>query len=312
MAGGAEDSVLGERLDLSENLLPSFNYLRERGRIIPRDGVVPVPADWLATDRETVAYVLRHPELFSSAGDNSYMGTDRPMIPLEVDPPDHVRYRRLLDPFFSPKRLRQLEPSLRVQINEFIDSFIDLGHADLLREFFIPYPTQVFLTLYGLPIEDRPLFLQWKDDMIRGGRLDIEVGRRAVRELTAYMERHFATKRGEDGLLGQLLAQTRQPDGLTEQEVLDITILFVLAGLDTVTTALTHGFAYLAAHPDQRQVIESTTLLRYRWRSRSCSASGSGASCARPSHRRCRGRRCHRPSRRDDLLPSGRRKRGPR
>ena len=62
-----------------------------------------------------------------------------------------------------------LAPTLRGQINDLIDSFIDAGTVDLLAELFVPYPTQVFLTMYGLPIEDRPKFLRWKDMVIRAG-----------------------------------------------------------------------------------------------------------------------------------------------
>ncbi len=249
-------TVLGERIDLGENPLPAFAPLRGTGQVIPAAGVVPVATDWVATDRETVDFVFRHPELFSSAAGTGHLGTTRPLIPLEIDPPDHIQYRRLLDPFFSPTRLRVLEPSLRAQINEFIDGFVDRGSAELLSEFFIPYPTQVFLTMYGLPLEDRPLFLRWKDDMIRGGLQDLQVSQRAVRELSAYMERHFALRDGSgQDLLSQLLAHTTASGGLTVEQVLDITILFVLAGLDTVTTALSLSFAYLARHPERRRLI---------------------------------------------------------
>src|SRR6188508_1138420 len=134
---------LGERIDLAENPLPTYRELRDAGPIVPNDGTVPMPSTWLATDKETVDFVFRHPDLFSSAPGMTSIGNVRPLIPLEVDPPDHRRYRRVLDPFFAPPKLRVLEPALRRQINEFIDGFIDRGEAELLSEFFIPYPAQV-------------------------------------------------------------------------------------------------------------------------------------------------------------------------
>jgi cytochrome P450 len=119
-----------------------------------------MPSTWLATDKETVDFVFRHPDLFSSAPGMTQIGNVRPLIPLEVDPPDHRRCRHVL------------EPTLRRQINELIDGFIHRGEAELLSEFFIPYPAQVFLTMYGLPMEDGDLFIRWKDIFIREAHVD--------------------------------------------------------------------------------------------------------------------------------------------
>ena len=112
--------------------------------------------------------------------------------------------------------------------------------------------------LYGLPLEDRPLFLRWKDDMIRGSLVDPEVGKRAGTEFYAYMEAFIAERTGGgDDLLSKLVASD-----LSREEILDVTYLFILAGLDTVTTALCASFAYLARHPEQRRrIVQEPTLI---------------------------------------------------
>jgi cytochrome P450 len=233
--------------------MPVYDRLRDDGSVIANDGLVPVSSRWLATSWDSVSFVLRHPDLFSSASTSghSQMGSARPLIPLEIDPPEHHRYRTVLDPFFSPNNLRPLEPLLRKQINSFIDSFIDRGSVDLLSEFFVPYPTQVFLTLYGLPLEDGPTFLRWKDDMIRSSILDPAAGLRTGAEFYAYMTPFIESRDGNgDDLLSKMVKA-----GLTVEEILDITYLFIMAGLDTVTTALSASFAYLASHPEQRRRI---------------------------------------------------------
>jgi cytochrome P450 len=255
--------VSGERIDRSQNPMPTYEGLRGRGPVIPAQGVIPIPADWVATDLETVEFVFRHPEDFSSAPGKTSLGNTRPLLPLEVDPPEHIRYRKLLDPFFAPGKLRPLEPALRAQINEFIDSFIARGEADLWSEMFVSYPTQVFLTLYGLPLEDKKLFLRWKDDMIRTSLTDPEAGRRAGEEFYAYMAQLVdARDDGGDDLLSQLLAESRAGTGLTVEEITDVTYLFILAGLDTITNALMLSFAYLATHPEQRhKLVEDPTLV---------------------------------------------------
>jgi len=256
MQGSPQLTPLGERFDLSENALPYYRHFREAGSVIPNDGWIPTPADWIATDLETVQTIFRRPDLFSSAAGSSPSGNIRPMIPLEVDPPDHHRYRRLLDPFFSPTKLRDLEPVLRRQINTYIDGFIDDGEVDLLEAFFIPYPTQVFLTLYGLPLEDLPTFLRWKDDILHHGLLDPAVLKAASDELYAYMTRFVETcDVSGSNLMSSLLQPDENGDRLSLEEILDITYVFILAGLHTVTTMLALSFAYLGRHPEQRRLI---------------------------------------------------------
>jgi cytochrome P450 len=244
-------TALGKRLDLTENPLPSYAELRALGSLIPNDGVLPEGlGKWVATTWDSNMTVFRDHQLFSSANSESFLGGPAPLPPLEVDPPDHRRYRRLLDPFFTPKRLQPLGPSLRAQVNTLIDRFIDVGEVDLVAELFIPYPTQVFLTLYGLPEDDRPQFLQWKDAMIRGRYSDPDGEKKAITDFYAYMKSYLAQARGGDDLLSELLASD-----LSEEEILSISHLFLLAGLDTVTSALTGAFAYLARHPEDRQLI---------------------------------------------------------
>jgi cytochrome P450 len=246
---GVSASSLGERLDLAENPLPSYAKLRSDASVVPNDGIVPMPTTWVATSRDSIMAIFRDPEVFSSANVGSGL-SDRPLIPLEIDPPEHRHYRQLLDPFFSPRQLRPLEGALRAQINNFIDGFIDRGQVDLLAEFFEPYPTQVFLTMYGLPLEDRAQFLQWKEDMTRGGNLDEQAKIDAVAAFYAYMDSYLDHAGGGDDLLSQLIASD-----LTRDEILSISHLFLLAGLDTVTSALCGAFCYLAKHPEVRQQI---------------------------------------------------------
>ena len=62
---------------------------------------------------DDVCSALRHPEVFSSSAEAVSIGQEQPLIPLQVDPPDHLKYRRLLDPQFSPKRMVALETGAR-------------------------------------------------------------------------------------------------------------------------------------------------------------------------------------------------------
>ena len=113
-----------------------------------------------------VTWALKHPEVFSSK-DVVNIGNDVPLIPLSVDPPDHRKYRRLLDPEFSPKKMAALEPEARKLVNEIIDGFVDRGECEFHEDFATPLPSTIFLALVGLPQSDLPDFLHWRDDTIR-------------------------------------------------------------------------------------------------------------------------------------------------
>ena len=117
--------------------------------------------------------------MFSSNADALNIGNIRPLIPLQIDPPDHVRYRRLLDPLFAPKRMAALESHVVARASTaLIDAFVDRGECDLVSEFTVPLPSEVFLALFGLPLEELDTFLRMKDGIIRPPQ---EASRRAGR-----------------------------------------------------------------------------------------------------------------------------------
>ena len=101
-----------------------------------------------------IEMALKHTELFSSNMDAVDLGNIRPLIPLQIDPPDHAKYRRILDPLFTPREMARREPRVAELVNEMIDRFADRGECDFHEEFAVPLPCTVFLQLLGLPLED--------------------------------------------------------------------------------------------------------------------------------------------------------------
>lgn len=96
-----------------------------------------------------VEEALRDPARFSSQfglGDTG-LGNDRPLIPLQIDPPDHKKYRVLLDPLFAPKKMERLDGDIAMLVNELIDGFIDAGECEFNNDFAVPLPCIVFLRL---------------------------------------------------------------------------------------------------------------------------------------------------------------------
>jgi cytochrome P450 len=169
------------------------------------------------------------------------------MVPIAFDPPEHTRFRRVLDKFFGPRRMAERAPELRKQVGELIDQVIASGDSwEVMSALAIPFPSQVFLTLFGLPLADRDLLIGWKDAVLEfsaaeGLEPSPETLARGA-ELVTYLNGHVADRRrrGGDDLLGQLLSDSS--DGaLTDQEIIGLCFLFLIAGLDTVTAAT--GFA---------------------------------------------------------------------
>jgi cytochrome P450 len=219
---------------------------------------------------EDVLWALRHPEIFSSAMDAVAIGQEQPLIPLQIDPPDHTGYRRLLNPEFTPKKMAALEADVRVLVNRLIDGFVDHGSCNFHEEFATPLPSTIFLRLLGLPQADLPMFLRWRDNTVRPdvARDDFEGAARireaTGREISAYFERAIDASRQapEEGLLGQLVRAGMNGRELTREELLGILHLLLLGGLDTVTATLDCMIAYLARHPDRRrQLVEDPSLI---------------------------------------------------
>ena len=221
---------------------------------------------------DDVVWALRRPELFSSEMELQLaLGTERPMIPQQIDPPAQTRYRRLLDPHFSRKKMEQLVPGIRDQANALIDSFVTDGHCEFDQQFAVPLPCTAFLQLLGLPQDRLDFFLGIKDDIIRpqasreglgmeeARTIRVEAGKRSY----AFFEEAITQRREnpEDDLLTSLVTAEIDGERLTQDEILDICFLLLLAGLDTVTATLGCNLAYLASNPEQRERIVADPAL---------------------------------------------------
>src|ERR1700739_1711205 len=103
---------------------PNYKALIEQG------GIVEVmPGTSISFSRELTEHVPRHHELFSSRVE-MHLGNVRPLIPLNVAPPQPPSDRKLLDPLFTPRRMDEQEEDITRRVNGFIDHFIDRGECN--------------------------------------------------------------------------------------------------------------------------------------------------------------------------------------
>jgi cytochrome P450 len=249
---------------MADSRTTAYAILRDAGPVIrsPR-------GSYLIVSSEAAEFALKHPELFSSKRAFDMAGSPLAMVPIAFDPPEHTRYRRALQPFFSPRGIASWLPMVRSLAGELIDGFAASGECDLVADLAVPLPAQVFLTLFGLPLEDRDRLNAWKDALVNnfgvpGGEPPRERAARMGAELYGYLVGHIAKRRqggGTGDLLGQLLADT-SAERLSDDELLGLSFLFVLAGLETVTSALSTAFAALAAHPAlRRQLVADPAVI---------------------------------------------------
>jgi cytochrome P450 len=212
---------------------------------------------------EDVVWALRHPEIFSSEmSEELGLGNERPMIPQQIDPPLQSKFRKILDPLFSRRRMLAIEPELRRHANELIDKFVDVGECEFDEAFAIPLPCSAFLSLMALPQAELDLFLELKNSIIRPQptsddpeeptRIRAETGRKIYAYFEGMIDER-TTKPLEDDVVTYLMNAEIDGRKLTHHDILDICFLLLLGGLDTVTATLGCNIAFLAENPEHRR-----------------------------------------------------------
>jgi cytochrome P450 len=215
---------------------------------------------------EDVRKALSSPELFEANGANE-MGQQRPVIPLDIDPPNHAKYRKLLDPLFSPRAVRAMADETRAIAKELLAKVVDEGQGDFHADFTVPFPCRVFLNVVGFPPEDLAKFLRWKDALVHAEDVaqsdDLNVLRKlwakTADELYAYFDTMLDRRIAEpaDDLATRLVNAEVGGEPLTRNEMLDILFLQMAAGLDTVTATLDCVITRLARDADLQAAARS-------------------------------------------------------
>jgi cytochrome P450 len=263
-------SMMGGETDLEAlaHPQPLFKMLRDAG---PAVEVKTDDMDMMIVGGdEDVRHVLGHPELFSSGIDAVAIGQVRPLIPLQIDPPHHKDYRKLLDPIFAPKQVALLEDRTRELVRDLVGAVADAGGCNFHHAIAEPLPTTVFLQLLGLPVSRAQEFIDLKDGIIRPPvksnkervAYTAEVGQKIYAVLQDAIDERMAER--QDDFLSMFLDAEVDGHRLTNDDVLDIGYLFFIAGLDTVTASLDCMLAYLAQHPAQRQqLVDDPSLIQH-------------------------------------------------
>jgi len=221
-----------------------WKTLREAGPVVFMNGF------YYLTRREDVLAALRNPKVFSSRLALQPPGY-LPVVPLAFDPPEHTRYRKILQPYFSPHALSKSRPVLERHAAEMIAEFAGRGECEALADFANLYPFQVFLDLYGLPVEDRDLLIDWKNALIADKPVLSQEDLDKAQALFEYLTDAIQQRRRSPG--DDMLSKVMTGDGdFSDLELLGMSHLLILAGLDTVTAAIGFSLFELARRPELR------------------------------------------------------------
>ena len=219
---------------------------------------IPGPGTWVLTRAADIRAALQDAETFSSKIMRSNSGLQ--LIPLELDPPEHPKFRAIMNPIFSPLRMKQLEAKVRSLARELAAKCAAQGECDFVEDFAKPFPVGIFLDLMGLPVDNMPRFLEWEALIMR----DKQTRSAAMQQVSLYLQELITERRRNptDDLI--TFAVTAKVDDrlLTDAEVIGICVLLFIAGLDTVTSSFAFHFRHLAEHPaDQESLRRDNSLI---------------------------------------------------
>lgn len=222
---------------------------------------------WIVTHYNEIHQVLTDTETFSSYPNNLVTPADfGKFIPLELDPPDHTAYRQVLQPLFSPQRMKRLSDDIRTVVNELIDGFARKGEAEFISEFAHELPARIFLALMDWPLADAPMFSEATDVVLFGepdgtqeesDQARIAAGLKVAGYFQQIIEDRRANPR-DDATSTMINTEVKLPDGtrrLNDQELILMFYLLMMGGLHTVQGSLAWAILYFVNNPRQRDAI---------------------------------------------------------
>jgi cytochrome P450 len=220
---------------------------------------------WVVTRYDLISEVMIDYENFTAERPGmiaDMVGENVRLNPIEIDPPAHHGYRRLLNPHFTPKALRELDAAIRNSASELVDKFAGAGGCEFVSQFAIPYPSYVFLDLMDMPRNMLDEFIGWEDKIMRGATIQERVT--AARAVYDYLKRHREKQLENPGnpLLDSMVHGEVDGRQLEYLESMGMFYVLYVGGLDTVYSTLGWTLRHLAENPDlQRRLRDDPELI---------------------------------------------------
>lgn len=221
---------------------------------------------WVITRFPDVFEVYRNNRLFSS----SRIGVPAAvmpykLIPLQSDPPEHGRYRRLLEPAFTRQAMEKWKPRIRDISRNLIDAFRDRGECEFINDFASILPNRVFMALLGLPEERFDTFMEWERALLHGKTPEERY--HGMVSIETFVAGHFLSRRAEprrSDLTDHVVHAELDGRLLDAEELKRMGFLLYIAGLDTVQAMTGWAFRHLAIHQDDQSRMREDAGMRAR------------------------------------------------
>jgi cholest-4-en-3-one 26-monooxygenase len=252
-----------------------FTWLRKHDPVFHHDEP-DGPGFWVITKLDDVTVCNRDAGTFSSAasrggvvGLKNLPQGDAAMeeavgkLMLYMDPPDHTRYRRLVNRGFTPRMIGQMEVHIRELTTGILDRVLPKGESDFVVDIAAELPLEVIAELIGVPHEDRHKIFVWSNRFIGADDPEYRVGEEDL--MTAQVEMFMyaqqladahRAKPGED-IIDALLSAEMDGESLSDMDFNLFFLLLSVAGNETTRNAISHGMNAFLEHPDQYALLAS-------------------------------------------------------
>ena len=224
---------------------------------------------WLLSKYQDVIDVSRDPRLFSS-----YLGTcflmDPPaeLLPglqaqlVNMDPPGHVKYRRLVQRGFTPRMVAELEPRIRAHARRIVDNVARKGSCEFVTELACELPLILICELMGIPDEDRKQIFDWSNALIGSDDPALSAGQDPMQVSVAmwmYSNDLAAKKRAnpDDTLVSKYVNGDVDGAKISDFELNNFFLLLSVAGNETTRNATSHFMRLMSEHPDQFELLKT-------------------------------------------------------
>ncbi len=256
---------------VKENPYPYYAYLR---RHAPAHRVEPF-GFWAISRYQDVDYVVRNPQLFSSAALFDVMLGDLNPVPeapslISSDPPVHTRLRKLVNRAFTPRLIAALEPRIR-EITSQLIAQVTGSEFDLITDLATPLPVIVIAEMLGVEPDRRGDFKRWSDDIVyavnmaSGGIAEEDRSRirQSIAEFRAHFQNTIEARRREprEDLISALVRAEEEQQALTSDEILGLTTLLLIAGNETTTNLIGNAILALLDHPTELAKVRADPAL---------------------------------------------------
>ena len=257
-----------------------FAEVREQsgGLAYIQDPITGVPY-WAVTKRSVADYVCKNPLIFSSQA-KTILPKEMPeeeialsrLMLVNMDPPDHVKYRRIVRNAFTPKTVQSYEARFREVAKEIIDAIAGKGECEFVTDVAAELPLIAIMSLCGIPMADKQQFFDWTNTMIFTEDEDMSADSGAAAAQAAAIEVYaYAAELAEKhktqpltDLVGALLDGTVNDEKLTAEEFQLFFLMLIAAGNESTRSVIAHGMRLLIEHPEQLQkLVDDPSLIPY-------------------------------------------------